>query len=822
MGGAKDFIIGGLAIGLSFAITGLSGGTLAFLAGPLFAYGVGRVIGRLSQIFLGMEQRVEGAKFNVRTTQAPVPVIYGRSRVGLRMNDMRIINANDVAVTPNADPSVIFPTGGGEDGDDPADNNDILVKVGAVALGSTDGSGIQLIDNVRVYQDDRTVIPTMNAGFNAAPSSAGVDTDFSAHLKYHIRAGTDAQGAPEQQLQDQLGWGTDFRGAGVAYAAFYSFYNTDTWMQGIPQYTMRVTGCRVYDPRSAAYINFTEADVPSSDNPALCILDYLTSKRFGGGVPYAARDGGSDDFIDEQSFIDAANYCDDLVSIEPSGTEKRFRMNAVIDTGQVVGNNLAEMMTACRGQLIWQNGLYRLVINQVTTPETFELTEDNIVGAIEWTRKGASIPNYMECAFNDDRDTDYKANTVTWPLVGDTTFLDEDNGQENRAEMTLPYTTTYCQAQRTIMVMLREARNDVFVNLQATQAAYVLQVGNVVKVTHEGPGWDQLEFTVMQMNLTPDGLVGLSLQQYTDAAYNLDTLDAQPSVVTTNLPDPTSIDPPTALVLTADETTTLRTQDGQAVPRIRVDWTPPVDPYLSHYECQFFETGTPGDVEAIANPQRFDDNIFIWPVTEAVDYTIQIRSVNSLGVKSAFVTDAITVVSEGQPQFSLSATLDVSQSGVLEADGNAGVASYRIAFVKGFGTLTPPSDATVQAADFVDGQILSIEDVSAAYPDIPVALSQGEGVVFKAFAYSLVGGVGNESELPVTAFVTRFVDLVFLNLNAGIYTIQEDELLHNADIVNDLSEGNFRIEDAVVGGSALAVTGPGMDEIIILSTGDVA
>ncbi len=82
--------------------------------------------------------------------------------------------------------------------------------------------------------------------------------------------------------------------------------------------------------------------------------------------------------------------------------------------------------------------------------------------------------------------------------------------------------------------------------------------------------------------------------------------------------------------------------------------------------------------------------------------------------------------------------------------------------------------------------------------------------------------MGNESELPVTAFVTRFVDLVFLNLNAGIYTIQEDELLHNADIVNDLSEGNFRIEDAVVGGSALAVTGPGMDEIIILSTGDVA
>jgi len=818
MGDAKDFIIGGLAIGLSFVVATVPG--LNFLAAPLFAYGVSRIIGKLTELFLGMESRIEGSKFNVRTTQAAIPVIYGRSRVGLRLADMRIINANDVTVTPDADPSVIFPTGGGEDGSDPADNNDILVKVGAVALGSVDGSGIQLIDKVRVYNDDRTIIDTLTAGFNAAPSNGGVDADFSAHLKYHIRAGTDAQGAPEQQLQDQLGWGVDFRGAGVAYAAFYSFYNTDTWMQGIPQYTMRVTGNRVYDPRSSAFIDFATSGA-SADNPALCILDYLTSKRYGGGVPYAARDGGTDDFIDEQSFIDAANYCDDLVDIEPSGTEKRFRMNAVIDTSAVVGANLAEMMSCCRGLLIWQNGLYRLIINQVTIPEPFELTEDNIVGPIEWTRKGASIPNYIECAFNDDRDEDFKANTVTWPLVGDTTFLDEDNGQENRAEVSLPYTTTFCQAQRTIMVMLREARNDVLVNLTATQAAYVLQVGNVVKVTHEGPGWDQLEFTVKQMNLTPDGLVGISLQQYTDAAYNLDTLEAQPSVVTTNLPDPTSIDPPSALVLTADETTTLRTQDGSAVPRIKVEWTPPVDPYLSHYECQFRESVLV-PVEAIANPQRFDDEIFIWPVSEAVNYTVQIRSVNSLGVKSAFISDTVTVVSEGQPTFTMSATLNAAQLGVLEADGNAGVASYRIAFVTGFAPLSPPSDAAARAADFVDGQILSVDDINAAFPDIPVGLGQGEGVIFKAFAYSLVGGVGNESELPVTAFVTRFAELIFLNLDAGIYTIVEDEFLHNADIVNDLSEGNFRIEDAVVVGSALALTGLAMNEIVILSTGDVA
>lgn len=817
MSGAKDFIIGGIAIGLSFAVVFIPGG--AILAGPLFAYGTGRIIQGMTKLFASEEARIQGQKVNVRSTQAPIPVIYGISRVGLKIMDLRTIDSQDAA-TPNADPSALFPSGGGEDEDEAAEDNDILCKVGAIALGAVDGTGVQLMRNIRVYLDTFDVIPTPGA-FSQAPSNTDVAAKFEDHLLYILEDGDDAQ-TPRIELEDQLGWsegGKQFNGKGIAYAAFFSFINSEVWTQGVPQYTMEVVGNRVYDPRSAGFIDFA-ASGPSADNPALCILDYLTSARYGGAVPYAARDGGDDDFIDEQSFIDAANYCDDLVSTQPSGTEKRFRINAVIDTGIVVANNLQDMLFCCRGELIWQNGLYRLIIRQVTTPETFELTEDNIVGSIGWTRKGASIPNFMEAVFNDSLGADYNANTVTWPLVGDTTFLDEDNGVENRAEVALPYTTTFLQAQRTIMVLLREARNDVFINLTATQAAYELQVGAVVRVTHSGPGFDQLEMTVRQIALTPDGLVAISLQQYTAAAYDLDTLAAQPSAPTTNLPDPTSIDPPSALILTADETTTLRTQDGQAVPRINVQWTPPVDPYLSHYECQFFRTAVPAEIEAIANPQHFDTNIFIWPVTEAENYTVQIRSVNSLGVKSVFVEDTITVVSEGQPQFSLSAQLDVSLSAIVEADGNAGVQSYKIAFVKGFGTLTEPTDTEVRARPFVDGQILSAADISAAYVDIPVGLAEGEGCLFKAFAYSLTGGVGNESTLPVTAFVTRLANLLFIQLIGSRYLIQDVEANQTASIVFDISEGRLRIEDSVVAGSALGLDTTD-DDIRILAAAEV-
>ena len=787
MSGAVDFIVGGIAIGASFLVASVG---LGFLAAPLFAYGTGRIIGGISKLRNSAEQRIEGTKLNVRTTQSSIPVVYGKSRVGLRVMDMRIIDSNDAA-TPSANPDDIF-TG--------SDDDDILVKVGALALGSNDGSGIQAVDNIRMYSDgvDAIVSP---GGFSAAPATTGIISRYSSHLKYVLEDGDDAQGAAVIDLSNSLGWAANKKGGGVAYGAFFMLFDTDVWTGGVPQITAEITGNRVYDPRSSTWINFA-ASGPSADNPALCILDYVTANRYGGGVPYAARDGGSDDFIHEQSFIDAANYCDDLVSIPPSGTEKRFRMDAAVDTSIVVGSNLADMLATCRGELVWQNGLYRLNINQVTTAETFELTENNIVGAIEWVRKGASVPNVMEATYPDNLNGDYSANSVTWPLVGDTTLLDEDNGVENRAEVSLPFTTRFLQAQRTVMVMLREARNDVLVNLTATEEAYELEVGNVVKVTHEGPGWVQLEFTVRQVALTPDGLVRLAMQQYTAAAYTLDSLTAQPSAPTTNLPDPSSIAVPTGVTLLSDATTTLLTQDGAAVPRIRIKWTAPVDPFLSHFDVRFRKTAD-ADFEAAPDPKKTDDTLFIWPVSDGVGYTVEIRSVNTLGAVSAFVSNVVTVVTAGQPDFTLRAFLDQSLSGIAELDGNFATKSARIAFVKGFTPLTEPTEAAVRARGFIDGTKFSNVQISAGYSDIPVPIEKGEAVLFKAFTYSEVSAGGEESDLPVTALVTRPITLAFLNLAGGNYTISTDPLDANASFVFDVSDGAIRIQDTFEDGSAI-------------------
>jgi hypothetical protein len=675
----KDFVVAGLLLGAGVLLAPWNPHIAAALASMGLEHLKQGIFDKGPDDPESQAAQIRGIKANVRSTQAPIPVVYGVTRVGLRMVDIRVISAAD-GVTPLANPALLF-TG--------ADDNDVLALVGALAQGSENGTGIQAVDNIRVFDDGVDAIQSPGL-FSAAPSNTGVISRYDSKLKYVLEDGDDSQTA-QTLVKNSLGWGTDMKGVGIAYGAFFMKFDQDVW-SGIPEITAEVTGNRVYDPRSDAYIGFSAVKTSvSSDNPALCILDYLTSKRYGGGVPYAARDGGGgDDFIHEQSFVDAANYCDALVSAPPT-TEKRFRMNAAVDTRRTVGRNLAQMMTACRGELVWQGGTYRLVINQVTTAESFELTEDNIVGSLDWVRKGAT-PNLIEAVFADAQDGDFNPNTVVWPLSGDTTLFDEDNEVENRAEVGLPFTTGYYQALRTIMVRLRESRNDVLVSLTATQEAYKLQVGEVVKITHEGPGWDRVDFRVRQIALTPDGLVRISLQQYTAAAYTLDTLVAQPSSPTTNLPDPHSIAVPTSVAATSDVTTTLETQDGFAVPRIKLAWTPPSDTYLAGFNVRFRDDSAYGAAfEAGPDANKEDASIFIWPVSEGVAYTVEVRSVNTIGVASAWVSVTVTVVTLPAVRLrDVRAFPDVPSAGNVTAQWSRSSSTYEIwAFVR---TLVLPVD----------------------------------------------------------------------------------------------------------------------------------
>lgn len=672
MSGAGKFILGtALIIGGHFA-------TAIPVVGPvvsatLVSAGVGFIRSGLSRSLA--QEKVRGIKSNITSTQAYLPVVYGECRVGFRVIDTRVIDSTDPD-TPSADPDLIFSG---------ADDNDILCRVGAFCLGSENGSGVDEIDNIRFDERRNPDAIATNLGVGLSLTALGVNTPYVGLLKYTMLDGSSTQTTPSD-LQTHLGWPSTSNGYGVAYIALYMLYDEEVWGTGIPNVTAKVRGNRVYDPR----------DTPGwawSDNPALCILDYLTSKKYGAGYFYPERDGGDTTVseIDEQSFIDAANYCDDLVSIPGAATEKRFTCNGAIDTSRDIITNLNELLSSCRGSLVWQNGKIHLHIREATTAATLQLTEENILGGWEWVRRGSRVPNVIEATYLDGIFGQYNMNSTIWPEVGDTTYVDADGGFEVRREIELPFTVGEYRAKRIAMVTLKELRQDVVVTVTCTQEALELEVGDVVQVTHTTPGWTQKEFWVVSMGLQLDGTVRLGLVEYDSAAYSLDSLTAEVTVPGTNLPNPFSVGVPTSFTATSGATTALVTQDDDIVPRVLLEWVAPAgEPFVTGYQIQqklSAEAAT--EWKTIGRVVKEDLSFFVTGVTAGEEYDFRIRAVNTLGVFSDWVSvtthtvstvdvSKIVIVSEGLRSAGINVANNQIWNRVLELYAYPGVVSFHI------------------------------------------------------------------------------------------------------------------------------------------------
>ena len=104
-------------------------------------------------------------------------------------------------------------------------------------------------------------------------------------------------GADDQTVDTGLSgavsnWTSNHRLRGTAYLYVKLEFDQDAFPSGLPTITADVKGVKVYDPRTST--------TAWSDNPALCIRDYLTNERYGRGIPASQ--------IDDTSFTASANY----------------------------------------------------------------------------------------------------------------------------------------------------------------------------------------------------------------------------------------------------------------------------------------------------------------------------------------------------------------------------------------------------------------------------------------------------------------------------------------------------------------------------------
>lgn len=584
-------IIGGLLIGASFFVPGV-GQTLLLGMGLSFASAglQGLTSGRISG-------RQEGQQQNVTSPQAALPVIYGTTKVGMSVADVRVDGAN----------------------------NKILGLVGALCIGSEDGGGIAGIDEI--YFDERLAFNaagTLQSAFVGAEAVDGT-TDRARLAKY---LGTDAQTRDtEMGARWPSAWQATSRGLGIAYIRLLLTYDPEVFPGGIPNITAIVRGQRVYDPRDLTWKH--------TANPALCVRDYLLSERYGLGAAAAE--------IDEQSFIDAANHCEEITS----EGNTRYTCNGFIVTDRPRAQNLADLLSSCRGNLVYQGGKFRLVIHRVTTPTSFELDESNIIGDWSFRRAGTQdTANEVKVSFIDPSHN-YQAVDTSWPEVGAANpYLTADNDFPNRIEFDLPFTQDRLTAQQLAMLALQESRQDLYVSLRAKEEALKLQVGDVVPVTHPTPGFTAREFWVVALTIRPDATVGILLQEYDPDAYSLDPTTDVSDPPGSELPNPYACAAPTAFSLLSDETTAQDTQDGMVVPVIRAEWTASVDPYLVRHEIEY-RVQTTGIWLRLPAMGPAAEAVDIAGVTDGVTYEVRVRAVNTLGVSSAWVTETVIALTRG-------------------------------------------------------------------------------------------------------------------------------------------------------------------------------
>jgi hypothetical protein len=452
------------------------------------------------------------------------------------------------------------------------------------------------------------------------------DAKYSGLVDYNVYLGTDDQTMPDSHYLREANefWTADHRLRGVAFLGLRFTWDEEAF-SGIPDVTALVKGKKVYDPRTAT--------TAWSDNPALCIRDYLTNTRYGKGIPTSA--------IDDDAIEAAADDCDESVTLyDGGGSGKLFTCNAVLDTSKSLFDNLNILLLGCRGFLPYSQGQYRLKIDGSRSSE-FTFTNNEIIDGIVITGESKDEKlNRVSVKFPNP-DANWQPDTAIWPPAGsteETTFLAEDSGVLLQEDIDLDTITNYYQARDLARVLVLRSRNALTCSIKTTSEALQLEIADVISITHSTPGWVAKPFQVTQMQLNEDGTVSLNLLEYDSTIYTWEEGTEQTAYPDTNLPDPFTVGVVSNITVT--ETTTLGS-DGTVIPTGLIEWDTSYDRLVNQYEIQYKLTSE-ADTEfksIFTSVPKYE----FYNAEVGISVTIRIRAINTLNVKGAFTSTTFTV-----------------------------------------------------------------------------------------------------------------------------------------------------------------------------------
>lgn len=329
----------------------------------------------------------------------------------------------------------------------------------------------------------------------------------------------------------------------VRYKLTGSSKNAESpFAQAIPsRVTVRGDGAFVYDPRlddTAGGDGDQRADNQTtwawsdsaSRNPALQLLWFLLGWRIQNPVSSAWKlavgKGIPPDRIDLESFITAANLCDEAVARSAGGTEPRYRSDGVFSEADDPGLVLDNLKASMNAVLDDVDGKIRITVlhNDLATPQA-ELTTDDVLGEFKWSQTPPlpSTFNVIRGSYTDPSNASLYQ-SIDYPEVR----LLSPDGIDRIETVDLPLVQSASQAQRLVKQRLqRQQYGGTFQAVfQATAWRYLK--GDVVPFTFAPLGWTGKLFRIVDIEVRVDGTVPMTLREEGADIYQWDADDAAP------------------------------------------------------------------------------------------------------------------------------------------------------------------------------------------------------------------------------------------------------------------------------------------------------
>ena len=413
---------------------------------------------------------------------------------------------------------------------------------------------------------------------------------------------------------------------GIAYAHFKLKWDQDKFPQGVPNITAVIKGKKVYDPRDSNQSATDSSTWTFSQNPALCLRDYLVDGKYGLGEDRL--------LIDSTALTNAANLCDETqesaVNIYSTGT-KRYELNGVIDTGNNIKDNIEQMLSAMGGKFTFSGGKYFIDGAEYRTP-TITLDESVTISEIQVQTKQSrrGIYNGVKGIFVSE-EKNYKV--LDYPAQISSTYATED-GDPIYLDMPLPFVTNNLQAQLLAKLALLKSRQQTTLTMTVNLTGLKLKVGDTVMVTNTRLGYSSKVFEIIDYTLanTPGGEFGvqLTLIETASAIYDWTSSDEQDFLKggELDLYDGRTVDNVTSLSMTEIG---LRGPDGGVKSAVELSWTAPDDAFIEYYTVRYNKNGTTDYFEV----QTRETNVLLEGLDVTSNYDFQVKGQNLIGVRSS-------------------------------------------------------------------------------------------------------------------------------------------------------------------------------------------